>query len=74
MLLLYSMATATSPMTHLRRSTGKNSATVTFQDIMKVTMNKDTFLSNTDGKKRFLDMSDADCHTYTTKAMLTFSL
>ena len=34
----------------------KGSATVTFQDGMKVTAKKDTFLANTENKKRFIAM------------------
>ena len=43
-------------MTHQRRSAEKGSATVTFQDGMKVTAKKDTFLANTENKKRFIAM------------------
>ena len=52
----YGSEPATKSMTHQRRSAGKGSSTVTFQDGMKVTAKKDAFLSNTEDKKRFIVM------------------
>ena len=59
-------------MTHQRRSAGKGSATVTFQDWMKVTAKKDAFLANTENKKRFIAMlqrhlSESGCSTLQAK-------
>ena len=52
----YGSEPSTNSMTHQRRSAEKGSATVTFQDGMKVTAKKDTFLANTENKKRFIAM------------------
>ena len=43
-------------MTHQRRSAGKGSANVTFQDGIKVTAEKVAFLANTEKKMRFIVM------------------
>ena len=64
----YGSEPSTKSMTHQRRSAGKGSATVTFQDGMKVTAKKDAFLANTDNKQRFITMlqrhlSEIGCHT-----------
>ena len=64
----YGSEPSTKSMTHQRRSAGKGSATVTFQDWMKVTAKKDAFLANTENKKRFIAMlqrhlSESGCST-----------
>ena len=56
-------------MTHQRRSGGKGSAIVTFQDWTKVTAKKDAFLANRKNKKRFIAMlqrhlSKSGCRTF----------
>lgn len=52
----YGSEPSTKSMTHQRHSAGKGSATVTFQDGMKVTAKKDAFLANTEKKKLFIAM------------------
>ena len=64
----YGSEPSTKSMTHQRCSAGKESATVTFRDGMKVTAKKDVFLANTENKKRFIAMlqrhlSESGCHT-----------
>ena len=52
----YGSEPSTKSMTHQRRSARTWSATVTFQDGMKVTAKKDAFLANRENKKRFIVM------------------
>ena len=64
----YGSEPSTNSMTHQRRSAGKGSAPVTFQDGMKVTAKRDAFLANTEKKKRFIAMlqrylSESGCRT-----------
>ena len=58
----------TKNMTHHRRSAGKVGATVSFEDGMKVTMKRDSFLANTQNKKWFITLlwgylEDSGCRT-----------
>ena len=46
-------------MTYQRRSAGKGSATVTFQDGIKVTAKKDAFLANPENKNGSLPFYNA---------------
>jgi len=43
-------------MTHQRLTGGKTATSVTFSDDMKLTMNKDHFLSNSSSKQSFINM------------------
>jgi len=56
-------------MTHQRRAAGEAGATVTFTENMRVTLQKDNFLTNPKNKQRFINMlsrffQEPNCPTY----------
>ncbi|KAJ8398943.1 hypothetical protein AAFF_G00416100 [Aldrovandia affinis] len=60
--------TSTKDMTHRRRAGGRVGATVTMDEYMPVTMNKDEFLANNTNKQQFINMLSGhlqkNCQTY----------
>ena len=60
---------STKDMTHKRRAKGKTGLAVSFTPEMQLSMPKDTFLSNTSNKQRFIcfladSLKEANCEVY----------